>query len=106
MNAYTTVGPARMHQRDISNVVQAHGYRAGAHLMALERQRSWQAEAELSWQLKYGQARSAPTLPIVMQLRNEIGMALIRAGQWLAQSTAYVATPVTTETIRRGTPAA
>ena len=105
MNAYTTVGPARMHQRDISNVVQAHGYRAGAHLMALERQRSWQAEAELSWQLKHGQARSAPTLPIVMQLRNEIGMALIRAGRWLAHSTAYLIAPATTVTVGSGDPA-
>jgi hypothetical protein len=91
-----------MHQRDISNVMQAHGHRAGAHLMALERQRSWLAEAELSWQLKHGQVLSAPTLPIVMQMSNEIGIALVRAGRWLAHSKACVISPATNVTVGRG----
>lgn len=98
MNAYTTMGPARMHQRDISNVIRAHGYQAGAHLMGLERQRSWQAEAEISRQLKHGQARSAPTLPLVMQLRKAIGTALVRAGLWLTQPASSVISPPTNVT--------
>ena len=52
MNAYTTMGQARIQQRDIEAVLRVGRMTAAAHLAALERQRGWQAEAEVERLLK------------------------------------------------------
>jgi Xaa-Pro aminopeptidase len=52
MNAYTTRSQARILPRDIAALHRADQYMIGASLAALERQREWQAEAEVDWLLK------------------------------------------------------
>jgi hypothetical protein len=84
MNAYTTRGEARIQQRDIDAALRADAYLAGASLAALERQRGGQAEAEMERMLKqYGvTASSSPSL--VSLVRQSIGAALVRVGEYLA----------------------
>jgi hypothetical protein len=84
MNAYTTMGQARIQPRDFSAVLRANGL-AGASLARLEWQRGCQADAEAEWLLK----RSSRVTPqasgsIVSVLRQTIGAALMRAGERLA----------------------
>ena len=84
MNAYTTRGQARIQPRDVSSVLRANRYLAGASLAALERQRGWQADAEMAWLLKqHGLAPKSAALRVAM-LRRTIGAALVGAGERLA----------------------
>ena len=53
MNAYTTRGQARIQPHDLAAVRRADGLTAGGSLMALERQRGCQAEAEVDWLVKH-----------------------------------------------------
>jgi hypothetical protein len=52
MNAYITQGQARIQQRDIATILLTDRFMAAAALAAMERQRGWQAEAEVDWLLK------------------------------------------------------
>jgi|SRR5918994_3164831 hypothetical protein len=86
MNAYTTRGEARIQPRDVSTALRAHGLTLGASLAALERQRGWQAEAEVERLLKqYGVKPSAST-SLFSLVRQTIGAALVRVGERLAGS--------------------
>jgi hypothetical protein len=82
MNAYTTRGQARIQPRDVSAVLRVNQL-AGASLAALERQRGWQADAELAWLLKQHGVTPAATASLVSLLRQRIGMALVCVGERL-----------------------
>ena len=84
MNAYTTVGQARIQSRDIEAVLRANRYLAGASLAAFERQRGWQAESEVEWQLEQTRAKTEARVRSVAILRQTIGAMLVRAGERLA----------------------
>ncbi len=95
MNAYTTMGPARIKQRDVAAILSTHSYLDGASLAALERQRGWQAEAEVGWLLKQSGVLPASAASSVAMLRRSIGAALVRAGQTLADAPPSGASPRT-----------
>lgn len=81
MNAFTTRGQARIQPRDVSSVLRANRYLAGASLAALERQRGWQAEAEVAGVLKqHGLAPKSAALRVAL-LRRAVGAAVVRAGE-------------------------
>ncbi len=81
---YTTRGQARIRQRDIDTLQRTHGFLPGAALAALERQRGWQAEAEVGWLLKQHGASPASATLRAARLRQAVGAALVRAGERLA----------------------
>jgi hypothetical protein len=84
MNAYTTMGQARIRQRDIMTIVRTDRFMAGASLAALERHRGDQAASEVHWLLKqHGVTRPAAT-PRMLMFRQMVGAALIWAGERLA----------------------
>jgi hypothetical protein len=84
MNAYTTRGEARIKQRDIDAVLYTDAHLAGVSLAALERQRGWQAEAEVERLIKqYGVTSSAST-SLISLVRQTIGAALVCVGERLA----------------------
>jgi hypothetical protein len=86
MNAYTTRGQARIQPRDITAIFQADAFLAGASLVALERQRGWQAEAEVERLLKQYGVTSSESTSRVSLLRQSVGAALVRAGERLSGS--------------------
>jgi hypothetical protein len=80
MNAYTTRGEARIQPSDISTALRMRGLPPAASIAALERQRGWQAEAEMERLLKqYGVTPHAGTSRVSL-MRQRIGAALVRAG--------------------------
>jgi hypothetical protein len=84
MNAYTTKGQARIQPRDIAAAGRKDWYTAGGSLMALERQRERQAEAEVAWMLKHNGVTPHASASLVSLLRQTIGAALVRTGERLA----------------------
>jgi hypothetical protein len=86
MNAYTTRSEARIQQSDITAILRADAFLAGASLAALERQRGWQAEAEVERLLKQCGVKSSANTSLVSMLRETIGAALVRAGERLTGS--------------------
>ena len=80
MNAYTSMGQARIQPRDISSVLRANQL-AGAPLAVFERQRGCQAEAELNWLLKRNGATSNASASRVALVRQTVGTALVRVGE-------------------------
>jgi hypothetical protein len=86
MNAYTTRGQARMQQRDLATILRTgtSSYMAAVSLAGLERQRGWQAEVEVEWQLMQNGVTPQAHTPVVALLRRQIGAALVRAGDRLA----------------------
>jgi hypothetical protein len=95
MNAYTTNGQARIQPRDIETILQTDWYLAGDSLAALERQRGWQADAELSWLLKQNGVTPNSAASLVLLLRQMIGTALVRAGHRLAAAPGSGVPPAT-----------
>jgi hypothetical protein len=95
MNAYTTMGQARIRHHEVATILRTQGVRAGAFLGALERQRGWQADAEQDWLLTREGRKPPPYAPCASLLRQAIGEALIRVGQRLAGTSAEGFTPVT-----------
>ena len=83
MNAYTTKSEARIQQSDITAILQADAFLAGASLAALERQRGWQAEAEMEWLLKQHGVRPGSAASRIALLRQTVGAVLVRAGESL-----------------------
>jgi hypothetical protein len=83
MNAYTTMGQARIQPRDVSALLRANGL-AGASLARLEWQRGCQADAEAAWLLTRTRVTPQASGSIVILLRQTIGAALMRAGERLA----------------------
>ena len=88
MNPYTTMGQARIRQRDIDLNQRTNSYLAGAALAALERQRGWQADGEVEWLLKQNGITPHASAPLVSMLRQAIGAALIRSGERLVGTSA------------------
>jgi hypothetical protein len=82
MNAYTTRGQARIQPQDVSAVLRVNQL-AGASLAALERQRGWQADAEVAWLLKQHGVTPATAASRVSLLRQTVGTALVCAGERL-----------------------
>jgi hypothetical protein len=101
MNAYTTMGQARITQRDIDGVLRAHSYLAGATLAALERERGCQAEAEMARLLKQHGLQPASVISRLSMLRQTLGAALIRVGERLAGASPGAATPEPAAAARR-----
>ncbi len=93
MNPYTTQTQARIRQRDIEALLDTNSYLAGASIAALERQRGWQAEAEMNSLLKRHGVPPYPSTPLIAMLRQTIGTALVRAGERLRGSPARGASP-------------
>jgi hypothetical protein len=83
MNAYTTMGQARIQPRDVSALLRANGL-AGASLTRLEWQRGCQAEAEIAWRLKHNGVEPQASGSRISLVRQTIGAALMRAGERLA----------------------
>ena len=83
MNAYTTMGQARIQPRDVSALLRANGL-AGASLTRLEWQRGCQAEAEIAWRLKHNGVTPRASGSRISLVRQTIGAALVRAGERLA----------------------
>lgn len=100
MNPYATMGQARIQQRDISTIMHMHGYWAGAHLAAFERQRGWQAEAELDWLLATNDRNPHAAASLASTLRQMIGTALVQAGERLAGNAGRGDSPATSGTAR------
>ena len=83
MNAYSVMGQSRIQQHDISAVLRTHGCRAGAFLAELEKQRGWQADAEMGWLLEQSGVTSESVASLLAMVRQAIGMALVSVGQHL-----------------------
>lgn len=83
MNAYTTHGQARIKQRDVENILYGDAFLAGTALAAFERQRGWQAEAEVEGLLKQHGLSPKSAALCIAPLRQAIGAALVRAGERL-----------------------
>ena len=84
MDPYTTRGEARIRQRDVAAALRIDGVAAAGFLAALERQRGWQAEAELDRLLKRHGVTTPAGVPLVALLRRTIGVALVQAGRRLS----------------------
>jgi hypothetical protein len=84
-----------MQQRDVATILGTHSYLGGASLAALERQRGWQAEAQVGWVLKQHGVLPASAAPLVALLRRYIGAALVRTGERLAPAPRRSASPGT-----------
>ena len=84
MNPYTTMGQARIQAHDLVAVRRKDWFTAAASLAALERQRGYQAEAEVGWLLKQHGVMPNSAASLVALLRQTIGAALVRAGDRLA----------------------
>jgi hypothetical protein len=84
MNPYTAMGQARIQQRDIVDILREDGLTAAGSLAALERQRGYQAEAEVERLVKQNGVAPRATATLVSILRQTIGAALVRAGERLA----------------------
>jgi endonuclease V-like protein UPF0215 family len=81
MNAYTTRGQARIQQRDVAAVLRVNRPAASAALVALERQRGWQADAELDCLLKQNRIESLASPSRASLVRQAIGTMLVHAGE-------------------------
>ena len=84
MNAYATRGEARIPPRDLSAALRMQGLNPGSTLAALEKQRGWQAEAEVERLIKQYGVKPSPSTSLVSLIRQTIGAALIRVGERLA----------------------
>ena len=81
MNPYTTTTRARIQPCDVARALLTDPSTAAISLAMLERQRSFQAEAEVAWLLKEHGLAPASIASRLATLRQTIGAALIRAGQ-------------------------
>ena len=84
MNACTTMDRASIHRHALGTVYNAHRFTAAAALVALERQRGYQAEAELARLLKQERFTPQGHAPFITLLRQRIGAALLHARDHLA----------------------
>jgi hypothetical protein len=86
MNAYTTTGQARIQSHDLAAILRTStgSYMAAVSLASLERQRGWQKESEVEWQLTQNGIEPHADTSFVSALRQTVGAALIRAGEHLA----------------------
>ncbi len=93
MNPYTTTGEARIQPHDIEFALSIDRFMGGGSLAALERQRGWQAEAELDWLLTQNGRNPHSAASLALLLRQTIGTALVQAGERLAGGAGRGASP-------------
>jgi hypothetical protein len=93
MDAYTTMGHACIQQRDTDAVLHADAYLIGASLAVPERQRGWQAEADMVRLLRQHGLQSASVASRLSMLRQTVGRALVRVGHRLATADPGNASP-------------
>ena len=91
MNAYATMGRARIQLHRTAAVHRANRFMLGASPVALERQRGWQAEAEVARLLKQHGVTPHASSGRVSLLRRRIGAALVRAGDRLPAREVFMA---------------
>jgi hypothetical protein len=80
VNPYTTTTRARIQPRDMARALLTDPSTAAISLAMLERQRSFQADAEVAWLLKEHGVPPVSIASRLATLRQSIGAALIRAG--------------------------
>ena len=102
MNPYTTPTRMRIQPQDLANAVFSDAFIATAKLTGLERQRGWQAEAEMDRLLKQHGVKPPWAASLITTVRQTIGAALVRAGQRLAAAPARGTSPATA--LANGTP--
>ena len=83
MNAYATMGQAKIQLHSTAAAHRANRFMVGASTVALERQREWQAEADVAQLLKQHDVTPHVSRARVSLLRQRIGAALVRAGDRL-----------------------
>jgi hypothetical protein len=83
MNAYATMGQAKIQLHSTAAAHRANRFMVGASTVALERQREWQAEADVAQLLKQHGVTPHGSRSRVSLLRQRIGAALVRAGDRL-----------------------
>ena len=83
MSAYPTMGRARNQRESTAAAHRANRFMVGASPFAIERQRRWQAEAEVALLLKQHRVTPHAGGVRVSLLRQRIGAALVRAGDRL-----------------------
>ena len=83
MNPYTTRTWARIQPHDVANAVFSDAFIGTTKLPGLERQRGWQAEAEVDRLLKHHGIPPASVSSRIAMVRQTLGAALIRTGQRL-----------------------
>jgi hypothetical protein len=96
VNTYLPSGRPTFLQHEPMKAVRTHRYLAASHLAARERQRRYQAEAEVNRLVKQGGVMPKPGASRVSTLRQAIGEALVRVGQRLAGPPWSSASPETT----------
>jgi hypothetical protein len=83
MNAYATMEQARIQLHSTAATHRANRFMVGASPVALERQRGWEAEAEVAQLLKQHGVTPHANGARISLLRQRIGAALVRAGDRL-----------------------
>ena len=83
MNPYTTPTRARIQPHDVADAVFSDAFIATTKLPGLERQRGWQAEAEVDRLLKHHGIPPASVSSRIAMVRQTLGVALIRTGHRL-----------------------
>jgi hypothetical protein len=83
MNASATMGQARIQLHSTAAAHRANRFMVGASPVALERQRGWEAEAEVARLLRQHGVAPHTSRARISLLRQRIGAALVRAGDRL-----------------------
>ena len=83
MNAYATTDQATIQLHNTAATHRANRFMVGASPVAPERQRVWQAEAEVARLLKRHDVAPHTSSMRISLLRQRIGAALVRAGDRL-----------------------
>ena len=83
MNPYTTPTRVRIQPHEVANAVFSDAFIATTKLPGLERQRGWQAEAEVDRLLKHHGVKPHTAASLIATVRQMLGAALIRTGQRL-----------------------
>ena len=73
MNPYTTMTRARIQPRDMARALLTDPFTAATSLAMLERQRGFQAEAEVAWLLKQHGVPPASAAAWIAMVRRTIG---------------------------------
>jgi hypothetical protein len=83
MNANATTDQARIKLHNTAAIHRANRFMVGTSPVALERQRGWEAEAEVARLLKQHGVTPHASRARISLLRQRIGAALVRAGDRL-----------------------
>ena len=96
MNPYATQSQTRFQPHDVANTKLTYpSFIAAAVLAASERQRGWQADAEVDWLLQQNGVPRPTGKSGIAMVRQAIGASLVRVGTRLAGTSATGAAPAT-----------